>query len=275
MLLATVLALVAAVLHAAWNLAAKSAADRYLALWGQFLAGGVIASVVLAASGGVDHRVLPWAIASAVIHVPYVMLLAKGYDSGDFSLVYPVARGGGALLAAVGGVVVLHDHMRGYGWLALVIIGMGLVFLGDLRPSKPLGIALLLAVVIATYTLLDAKGARLSGKLTYVAAETTFGALTISAHGVLVGRWAEFRASVPTLWRRFFLSGAAMLLTYGLVLVAIRRASVGYVTALRESSVVIAAFLGWRVLGEAAARRRIVASLVVLAGLVMLITVGQ
>ncbi len=275
MLLATVLALVAAVLHAAWNLAAKSAADRHLALWGQFLFGGVIAGVVLVASGGVDHHVLPWAIGSAVVHVPYVMLLAKGYDSGDFSLVYPVARGGGALLAAVGGVVFLHDRMHGFGWLALVVIGLGLVFLGELRASRPLALALMLSVVIATYTVIDAKGARLSGKLTYVAAETSFGALTITAHGVLVGRWAEFRASIPRLWRRYFLSGAAMLLTYGLVLIAIRRASVGYVTALRESSVVFAAVLGWRVLGERAAHRRVAASFVVLAGLVMLVTIGR
>ena len=65
--------------------------------------------------------------------------------------------------------------------------------------------------------------------------------------------------------------GIASSVTYGLVQLAFRKAPVGYVTALRESSVVIAAFAGSRVLGEAAGRRRIVASLVVVAGLITLV----
>lgn len=275
MFAATLLALGAAVLHAAWNLAAKSASDRHLALWGQFFAGGVIAFVVLVATGGVDHHVLPWAAGSALIHVPYVVLLAMGYDSGDFSLVYPVARGGGALLAAIGGVLFLSDHLRFFGWVALCVVALGLMLLGEFRASRTLNVALVLAFVIGAYTVLDAKGARISGKLTYVAAETSFGALTISAHGLAIGRGAEFRASWPSSWRRYVLSGAAMLITYGLVLVAVRKASVGYVAALRESSVVLAAFIGWKVLKEPAARQRIIASCVVLAGLVTLVTLGR
>jgi drug/metabolite transporter (DMT)-like permease len=60
-------------------------------------------------------------------------------------------------------------------------------------------------------------------------------------------------------------------LTYTLVLAAVRIAPVGYVTALRESSVVVAVFIGWRVLGEGHGRRRAAASAVVLAGVVLLV----
>jgi drug/metabolite transporter (DMT)-like permease len=72
-------------------------------------------------------------------------------------------------------------------------------------------------------------------------------------------------------WRRFLVLGVAASFTYGLVQFAFRLAPVGYVTALRESSVVIAAFAGSRVLGEAAGRRRMIASGVVVAGLITLV----
>jgi drug/metabolite transporter (DMT)-like permease len=75
-----------------------------------------------------------------------------------------------------------------------------------------------------------------------------------------------------TSWRQFALTAVMSMVTYSLVLAAVRRAPVGYVAALRESSVVIAAFLGWRYLDERSMRRRSVAAAIILAGLVLLVT---
>ena len=72
-------------------------------------------------------------------------------------------------------------------------------------------------------------------------------------------------------WRRFVTMGVASGITYALVQIAFQRAPVGYVTCLRESSVVIAAFVGARYLGEGQARRRIAAAVVVVAGLLLLV----
>ncbi|TPW12903.1 MAG: hypothetical protein FD127_2356, partial [Acidimicrobiaceae bacterium] len=112
MLVATLLALAAAVLHAGWNLAVKQSGDRYIALWGQFFIAGVIGSSVVvatalvSASGGAIAGFPAsgwiWIAMSGTIHLPYTWYLARAYDHGDFSLVYPMARGGGAMLAAVG-----------------------------------------------------------------------------------------------------------------------------------------------------------------------------
>jgi drug/metabolite transporter (DMT)-like permease len=74
-----------------------------------------------------------------------------------------------------------------------------------------------------------------------------------------------------TSWRQYALTAAMSMVTYGLVLAAVRRAPVGYVAALRESSVLLAAFLGWRYLDERGVRRRSVAAAVVLGGLVLLV----
>src|SRR3954447_19270459 len=84
MLTATVLALVAAVLHAVWNLSVKrSVGDRYIALWGQFFVSGWLAVVVLIVGGGIPARGFVWAGMSALVQVPYCVLLAKAYTVGD------------------------------------------------------------------------------------------------------------------------------------------------------------------------------------------------
>ena len=89
--------------------------------------------------------------------------------------------------------------------------------------------------------------------------------------GLATGRARAMREAMTANWRRYLVLGIAASVTYGLVQLAFLRAPVGYVTALRESSVLIAAFAGSRVLGEAVGRRRIVASGVVLTGLIVLV----
>ena len=119
MLTATILALAAAVLHAGWNLSVKQSGDRYLALWGQFTIAGLIGIVWLTIAGGIPAEGWMWAGVSGCIHLPYCIFLARAYDHGDFSLVYPMARGGGALLAAIGGVLLLGDDL---GWLSFTAV---------------------------------------------------------------------------------------------------------------------------------------------------------
>jgi drug/metabolite transporter (DMT)-like permease len=96
-------------------------------------------------------------------------------------------------------------------------------------------------------------------------------ALGVTLDGVRRGRWREMTASVSTMWKQYVLTGVASAVTYWMVLAAVRRAPVGYVTVLRESSVVLATFIGWRYLREASGRRRLLASTIVLAGLVTLV----
>src|SRR4249919_78802 len=129
MLEATVLALTAAVLHAGWNLAVKVRADRLAFLGVQFLIGGLIGLVALLLLGDMGQVAWRWAFLSAFVHIPYFLLLALSYRYGDFSLVYPLARGGGALVAALGGAILLADHLPPLAWVAVVVVGVGLASL--------------------------------------------------------------------------------------------------------------------------------------------------
>ena len=106
-LIATACALVAAVLHAMWNLYAKQSGDRFLALWAQFFVAGTVSGAILVIwtiADGAPAIAWWWALASGTGHLPYVVWLARAYDRGDFSLAYPIMRGGGASSAAILGL---------------------------------------------------------------------------------------------------------------------------------------------------------------------------
>ncbi len=273
MVTATVLALVAALLHAGWNLLIKTADDRDLAAWGQFVFGGVVLLPVLYWTG-LPAAVTVWfLVPSAIIHVVYVRALVAAYEHGDFSLAYPLARGGGALTAALLAGVALGDGLGPAGWASLLVVTIGLASL--IRPGTPrieVVYALVTAALIGTYTVIDADGARhTSNGFTYGVVLTALSGVALTISGVLRGRGPAFRASLRGSWPRYVISGVCLATAYSLVLVAVRYAPVGYVATLRESSVVLGAALGWLLLKERLGGRRLVSAAVVTAGLIALV----
>ncbi len=272
MLLATVLALASAVLHAGWNLAAKRSVDPFLALWGQFLLAGTIGAVLLAVTGGLPAGVWWWALGSALFHVPYIVALGWAYRHGDFSLAYPLARGGGALLAAIGGLVFLGDDLSPLSMAAIAVVVSGMALLAWGAAPAQVAAALCVAVSIGGYTLFDSHAAREYERFTYVFASQAATAVTATLTGVAMGRARDLLTLPRAAWLRMIVAAVMTITAYGLVLVAVRRAPVGYVAALRESSVLIAVLVGSRLLGEGRARIRGTAAALILGGLVLLVT---
>lgn len=277
-LVATLLALGAAVIHAGWNLAIKTSGDRWLALWGQMTAAGLIGfplvliSTFSGAFGGrLGAEAWGWAALSGLIHSVYIFRLARTYDIADFSVTYPIARGGGALVAAIGGVVLLNDDLSGLSTLGIAVVVVGLLLIAGRVDLAHVRAALLVAVLIGAYTVVDSQGARSTDSVVYAWAIFVPTSLGVTLDGVVRGRWVEMTSSVRRSWVQYTLTGLASAVTYWMVLAAVDRAPVGYVTALRESSVVLASFIGWRFLREKSGRRRIVASIVVVAGLATLV----
>jgi drug/metabolite transporter (DMT)-like permease len=275
-LLATVLALTAAVLHASWNLLVKQSADRRLALWGQFTIGGAISAVVLAiwsVSASPPDIAWGWAIVSGATHVPYLMLLSRAYDRGDFSMSYPIVRGAGALAAAAGGVLLLNDSLSVTSTIGIVIAVLGLFVLAKSGSWHVVGAALAVASTIAVYSVVDGHGTRQSQPVAYALALNIAAAFFVSLYASVRSR----KQMIPTLkahWKVMSLAGVFSTVAYMLVMIAYRHAPVGYVASLRESSVVIAAFAGWKMLDEGDHKRRIASAAIVLAGLVVLVIGG-
>jgi drug/metabolite transporter (DMT)-like permease len=268
---ATILALTAAVLHAGWNLFAKRAGDPFIALWGQFLLAGVASAVLLVVTGGVPAGAWVWAGLSACVHIGYLVALGWAYAHGDFSLAYPLARGGGALLAAIGGILLLGDDLKPLSVAAIVVVAGGMALLASGAARAEVYAALIVAVTIGVYTLSDSHAARTYHADNYIFATQAASGLTLTLAGVSMGRAGDLRAFLRTAWKRTSVAAAMTIAAYGLVLIAVQHAPVGYVAALRESSVLIAVFVGSRYLGEGRGRVRFIAAGLIVAGLVLLV----
>lgn len=161
---ATLLALASAFIHAAWNLIVKTSGDRQSAGWGRVRLRGAAGAARAGGRGPAGRAALPWLALSAGVHLLYLDGLTGAYTHGDFSLSYPMARGGGAVLAAVGGVALLGDDFSGIAWAAVGIVALGLMSLRGRGRASGLGWALFTACCIGTYTLIDAHGARGRGQ---------------------------------------------------------------------------------------------------------------
>ncbi|MGD9952940.1 MAG: EamA family transporter [Burkholderiales bacterium] len=266
----------AALLHAGWNAFLKSGADKQLDAIGIAVGSGTVALVVAPFMGVPDAASWPWIAASAIVHIAYFRLLASAYQWGDLSFSYPIMRGGGPLVVTVAGVVAFGEVLPWAETLGVLLISAGILAFATHTARDPaaqrksLWFALANAAVIAAYTLIDAKGARLSGApVAYALWFFVANGIVMLAIGCLERGLAAPRHLLRR-WRLTFVGGAGAVIAYGTALWAMTQAPVALVAALRETSVVFAATLGAIFLREPFTTRRIAATLIVLVGLLAL-----
>ncbi|MGQ0848094.1 MAG: EamA family transporter [Actinomycetota bacterium] len=263
--------LVAAVLHAAWNLVVKSSAERLVAASAQVALAGIAFLPVLIWRG-LPVKVFPFLLGSALVQVGYLYALAGAYDRADLSFVYPIARGSAPVLIAVGGVIGLSDQVEGPGWIALLLISGGVILLGLSAPSHHgVGWSLLTGLLIASYITIDGAGVRrTTDVLAYTASLYGLTALLLIPFTLKLRGVDAVKEALGREWRRHLLAGTASLGSYGLLLFASRLAPLGLVAAARETAVVFATVGGWWFLDEAVGRVRVAASLVIALGMTVL-----
>ncbi|WP_327088116.1 DMT family transporter [Nonomuraea sp. NBC_01738] len=277
---ALVLILVAAVAHASWNLLSKQAAkaDGVVFLWLVAVASAAIWNPLFVVFLLVTGTTMTWGTLgviaiSTTLHIGYFLLLQRGYSHGDLSTVYPVARGTGPMLASLVAVLFLGEHPGPAGIAGIALVGVGVFMMssgGAKADPKGLMFGLAVGVFIAGYTVWDAQvvSAFAVAPLMLSYLGETGRALALSPL-VLVG---PRRALILPIWRehRGHVLGAAVLipLSYLLVLFAFTMAPVSVVAPMREVSVLIAVVLGGRLLAEGDLRRRMLAAVVILGGVV-------
>jgi drug/metabolite transporter (DMT)-like permease len=291
--LAIILITVAAFAHAGWNAAAKRAGEGGVAfVWLCLSLSAVLVLPVAGVTLVVGEQGLrpTWLLVSAVgglFQVGYFLLLQRGYAVGDLSVVYPLARGSGPLLAVVLAVVLLRERVGVWGFVGVGVVVAGVVVIGTATGGKAtrlrvsIGYALATGVFIAGYTVWDANAVTRLGVPPMVEfAGGTVVEVLILAPFALVGRAkvAEARrsrrAKVAEIWRsrRGSVLTVAVLspLAYGLVLYAMRIAPVALVAPARELSIVLGSVVAWRWFHEPAPVRRLTGAAIVLVGVVAL-----
>jgi drug/metabolite transporter (DMT)-like permease len=266
----------AAVLHAAWNALFKSSPDKALENLALAVSRGTLALACLPWLPLPAPASWPWIAASVVVHVAYFWALAGAYRWGDLSFVYPVMRGGAPVLVALASAAVFGEVLSVTQGAAVALICAGiLAFAGAPRGDAPGAHRALLfaggnAAVIATYTLIDAHGVRVSGAaVSYALWFFVLNSVVQIALGA-AGRGRELPGYLRGHWLRSAIGGAFTLGSYGIALWAMSRAPVALVAAVRETSVIFAAAFGALFLGERLTLRRAGATAAVLAGLVAL-----
>jgi drug/metabolite transporter (DMT)-like permease len=281
---ALALVLVAAVLHATWNLCAKRAGGGLPLVW---LVGAVICSLyfpVLVAYSILKHptfgwREAAWIAGSGVLKTGYSLFLQRAYRSGDFSLIYPLARGTGPLLSTIAAIVILGERPT---WLAIaggVVIVAAIFFLmngprlfheSSAHLRNAIGYGLVSGVFIASYTIWDQQGVHaLAIPPIVYDGGTAFMCLALVTPFAM-NRWPEVKRHWAK--HRKYVFGMALLspIAYVLVLTAMTFTPVSYVAPAREVSIVIGAFIGARYLKESDGRRRVWAAGAMAAGVIAL-----
>ena len=295
---ALTLILIAAVLHASWNLCAKRVGGGLPWVW---LVGAIICAFylpVVAVYWLWKHPELPWdaivwIFGSGVLKTAYSLFLQRGYRHGDFSLIYPLARGTGPLLSTLAAVAILGERPSALalaGALAIIAavfwVAGGWERIAALISKRPqlaaapagtpspivtsFNYGLLSGVFIASYTLWDKHGvAGLAIAPLLYDAGTSCTQLVLLTPFVL-RRWPEVAQHWREHWHYAFAMAVLAPAAYVLVLTAMTFTPVSYVAPAREVSIVIGAFFGAHFLKESDSRKRIIAAAVMAAGVVAL-----
>lgn len=273
-LTAFLLAVLAAILHACWNLAAKQASGNLGVLWlGLCFAGLLLLPVVWLSALPVDPAGLPYILATALIHTAYFGLLAAAYRHGEMSVVYPLARGSGVASTALVAALVLGEPVSAIGAAGIGFVSAGIFLLG-LREVVHRGTAhaclpaLLVGLTIVGYSIVDKLGVGLVHPLVYLTGLVTGAALFLAPYVLL-----RCRDECCDAWvNRKLLSagvGLGVVATYLLVLFAFQMGSVSYVVVVRELSIVVVAVLSVAVLREPLTLPRCLSTAAIVVGVVL------
>lgn len=274
--------LASALLHAAWNAVVKSRADPVIGIAWLSVGSGVAAGLALPFVAFPVAAAWPFILASTAIHTVYNLMLATAYSHGDFSRVYPIARGGAPLIVTLVSLGFLNEELNtrslaAIGLILLAILGVAWRRAGERRAAREGGagdrslvFAGLTAVAIAGYTIADGLGARAAGDavpyilwLFFIDAWPT----------ILIVAWmrrGRFLATPRGDAARSVAGGLLSMLAYGIVVWAMVQAPVAIVAALRESSILFAALIGVFVLKERPGPVRIAAIVLLVAAVVLL-----
>ena len=267
------LILFAALLHASWNALLRGGADRLWSMTIMCLAVAIASAVIAMFLVAPAPASWFYAVLSAVLHVGYNLFLVRSYKVGDLGQTYPISRGSSPILITLAASVFAGETVNANAMLGIALVSGGIISLALHKrrfavPSLPY--ALGTGVFIAAYSVTDGIGARLSG------APLAYTVWMCALWGVLMPlvyiglRGARDLFSLRPGFSTAFTGGLVSLLAYAIIIYAMSYAPMGAVSALRETSVVFAALIGYFFLGEALTLRKFLACAVIATGTILI-----
>jgi len=280
--IALLLVLVAAIVHASWNVFAKHSGGSVPFIW---LFGAIsnviylpVAVVVIGLYrphvGGIEILCLA---VSTLLHTAYFLLLTRGYRSGDLSLVYPLARCSAPVITVFLAITILQERPSFLALCGAAAIVCGMLYLmGSPKlllmsgSGQAVRYAFLTGFAIAAYTLVDK----------YTVSNLLFPPILLD-YTANFGRMLLLTPYAFSNWEKVRFEwinhrrdviGIALLipLSYILVLSALVFTPVSYIAPAREISILIGTLMGARILGEGQIKQRMIGAAVMVGGMVAL-----
>ncbi|MEG0920056.1 MAG: DMT family transporter [Comamonas sp.] len=291
-LTAFALIILAGIIHAFWNIVAKKAGgDSRFSLFSSVF--NVIVWLPLGWWLGKD--VVPlwgmqeWAFvaASALLHVLYFVVLLRGYRVADLTVVYPLARGSGPLISSMVAVVFLGEHLSTLGAAGIVgvVLGVFLIAGGPAmlltvrqggsgekreRTIKGLYYGLLTGLFIAAYTVVDSYAVKimLMSPILLDYMGSILRCIVLAPLGLK--DWRETKRLWQLQWKYALVVAIFSPIAYVLVLYAVQTAPISHVAPAREVSMLFAALIGGKLLGEGDRALRIAGAVLIALGVTAL-----
>ena len=270
------LVLLAAILHAGWNAMAKSGGTPEYSIASYQLVGALVCLPLVFLVPTPAPESWPMILGSVIWHNLYYYTLAKSYRTGDLSQMYPLFRGLAPVLVAIGAAVFAQEWLSTGSMIGIGLISIGLTSLtlfggrfGRISPAA-LRWGLATSVLIAAYTVTDGLGVRAAGNsFSYIFWVFLFEPVPICLALLYFRRrqWFDYMARKPG---KIVAGGLASSTAYGLVIYVMGFGSMAMVSSLRETSVIFAALIGTLLFREPFGRQRIIAAVLVTAGIVLI-----
>ncbi len=282
-ILAILLLLISAFLHALWNLLLKRSQEKYIAMGWQVILGGILAFFLLLFTGLPPRSMWLFAAISIALEAIYFILLSNAYSDHDFSLVYPIARGTAPAFLGLWSLFLLREIPSPGGTLGIGLIVFGMIIIGatSLLQSrekrlhlKGVLVALAVALTISLYTLVDGTAVKNGPLLPYAMTVFVFIPLLTTTYNLHRYGWKQFSAAWNGPRTPLILAAILGVVAYLLALLAYAFAPLNYSGAIREVSVVIGAFLGWQFLEEEMGGLRVFGAIVIFVGILVIAVLG-
>jgi drug/metabolite transporter (DMT)-like permease len=242
-----ILVLSAALLHASWNAMLSSGADRFWSIVVMCIASATVSLPLTWIFAAPNRASWPYIGLSATLQIIYCLFLVRAYREGDLGQVYPIARGFSPLMVTVGAAIFAGERLNSVALTGIAMVSFGIIEMTsgqDHLDAKSLLAALATGLFVASYTVTDGIGSRLSGHPpSYAAWLFLFqGAPMPLVYLAMRGRLAIDPFARETL--KAAAGGVFSLLGYGAIIWALSLSSMGQVSALRETSILFAVLMG-------------------------------
>lgn len=268
--------LFAAFCHASWNALVKFGNDRFFGLIMVSFFSGVLAIPGLIWLGLPSANAIPWLMLSVIFHIGYTYFLSQAYPHGDLGQIYPISRGSAPLITALLSLLIFNEVISFMGFVGILLIISGVIIIAFAGRKFTLNIkgkallyALCTAFFTACYTLSDGHGSRTSeNPIVYTLWLFLLNGIVLMVPGIVKYRATLFQG-IKQYWHTGLLGGLMQLISYGIAIWAMSQAPIVLVAAIRETSVLFAMFLSIVFLKERFNMMRVIACMVILAGVLL------